>query len=70
VTRVLILPGALAAGGDRAGRLDPVALLGVDPRAEPRAYRIRAGRDLLPGEQGLLVGTAVAARLGIAVGDG
>jgi ABC-type lipoprotein release transport system permease subunit len=62
---IFTLPGAVG----RAGRHQVAEVHGVDPTSAYKPYRIRDGRDLAPDDEGVLVGTSLAARLGIAVGD-
>jgi len=63
---VLTLPGALGAGG----RWLSTPVLGIDAEASRRPYRIVSGTELADGEaDGALVGTALAGRLRLAVGQ-
>jgi len=57
------------------GRVTGVALRGIDPRLEPQVSgivaNIRSGRldALVPGELGIVLGTALAANLNVRTGD-
>ncbi len=63
---VMTAPGALA----RQGRSAVAPVLGIDPAAARRPYRLAEGSDLAPGDDaGVLVGNALARRLGASVGD-
>lgn len=42
---------------------------GVDPRSATKPYRIRSGNDLAPDDEGVLVGSGLADKLGVKVGD-
>jgi ABC-type lipoprotein release transport system permease subunit len=63
---IVSLAGALETS---AGRQQVTEVHGIDPSSRFRPYRIRAGVDLAPDDEGVLVGTAIAARHGIAPGD-
>lgn len=52
-----------------AGHQQVTEVHGIDPSSTFKPYRIRAGVDLTADDEGVLVGTAVAAKLGIAPGD-
>jgi lipoprotein-releasing system permease protein len=62
---VLSLPGAIT----KDERSQVASIHGVDPRSAYRPYRVRDGKDLAPDDEGVLVGTAIATRYGIKVGD-
>jgi lipoprotein-releasing system permease protein len=62
---VLSLPGAVT----KDGKSQVAPVHGVDPTSAYRPYRIREGKDLAPDDDGVLVGTALAVRYGIHVGD-
>ena len=63
---VVSLPGALETN---AGRQQVTEVHGVDPASVFKPYRVRAGVDLTADDEGVLVGTAIAAKHGIAPGD-
>ena len=63
---IISLAGALETN---AGRQQVTEVHGIDPSSGWKPYRIRAGVDLSPDDEGVLVGTAIAARHGIAPGD-
>lgn len=63
---IISLAGALETN---AGRQQVTEVHGIDPASGWKPYRIRAGVDLSPDDEGVLVGTAIAARHGIAPGD-
>lgn len=65
VVPILTLPGAVG----RAGRHQVSEIHGVDPSSAYKPYRVREGHDLAPDDEGVLVGTSLAARLGIRPGD-
>lgn len=64
---VLVLPGALRVGD---GPLEGVPVIGV-PQGEPyHPFRLLSGSVVATGDRsGLLLGSAVAARLGVGLGD-
>lgn len=62
---IVSLAGAIEVGG--RNHVAEVQGVDVDPPFKP--YRIRAGADLSRGDEGVLVGTALAARLGVKPGD-
>jgi lipoprotein-releasing system permease protein len=62
---IITLPGAV--GHELQQQVADVH--GVDPTSAYRPYRIREGADLRPDDEGVLVGTALAAHAGIRVGD-
>jgi lipoprotein-releasing system permease protein len=51
------------------GRAVSFSLLGEEPRARLHPYRLTAGAPLRDGEDGVLLGAAIAERLGVSVGD-
>ncbi len=66
VTPVLALPGAIG----RGGRFHGAPVYGVDRDAARLPFRVVEGAPLRPGDrEGVLVGTALARRLGLRAGD-
>jgi ABC-type lipoprotein release transport system permease subunit len=67
---VEVLPVVVAPGSIRGkGRAATLTVLGDDPRARHHPYRMVAGLPLQEGGDTLLLGAAVANRLGLGVGD-
>jgi len=66
VVPVVVKPGALKAAGALVG----APIIALDGAASFRPFRMLQGQPLDPGERdGVLVGVALAKRLGVAVGD-
>jgi len=65
----LLLPASLIAGLDEL----PALVVGVDPEADPRVFRVSrfvsSGRWLEPGEDGVVLGKRIADLLELEVGD-
>lgn len=63
---VFLLPGAIG----KRGNFKPALIVGVDPDAPRLPFRIVAGASVADGDPGAaVVGTTIATRAGIAVGD-
>jgi ABC-type lipoprotein release transport system permease subunit len=63
---VLVAPGAVVHAGETLGTL----VYGADSAAARQPYRLLAGQALEPGDSGgVLLGMALAKRLGVGVGD-
>ena len=62
---IVTLPAGLLA----RGRQVVCEAHGVDPKSAVKPYRIRAGQELAPDDEGVLVGTGLADKLGIKPGD-
>jgi lipoprotein-releasing system permease protein len=66
VTPILVLAGAVG----RGGRFHGAPVCGIDPGAPHLPFRVLEGAPLRPGDPGgVLVGTALARRLGLRPGD-
>jgi ABC-type lipoprotein release transport system permease subunit len=63
---IVSLPGALETN---EGRQQVTEVHGIDPASLFKPYRVRAGADLAADDEGVLVGTSIAAKLDIAPGD-
>ena len=61
---IITLPGAASLRGKEL----VTEVHGVDPKTAYRPYVVREGNDLAPDDDGVLVGTALAAKLGVEVG--
>ncbi|HEY8078485.1 MAG TPA: ABC transporter permease, partial [Labilithrix sp.] len=62
---IITLPGAIGHGA----RQQVADVHGVDPTVAYRPYRVREGADLRPDDDGVLIGTMLAARTGARIGD-
>jgi ABC-type lipoprotein release transport system permease subunit len=62
---IVSLPGAATLRGKEM----VTEVHGVDPHAPYRPYVIREGKDITAEDDGVLVGTALASKLGVEVGD-
>jgi lipoprotein-releasing system permease protein len=62
---VLVYAGAVG----RKGRFLGAPVYGIDPAMSPTPFHVTAGSGLAPGDNGVLVGSSLAKRLGVGVGD-
>lgn len=62
---IVSFPGAIGV----AEKQQVAEVHGIDPASPFKPYRVRAGRELAADDEGVLVGTALAAKLGVKPGD-
>jgi lipoprotein-releasing system permease protein len=62
---VLVYAGAVG----KKGRFLGAPVYGIDPAMTPTPFHVTAGSALAPGDPGVLLGSSLAKRLGVGVGD-